>query len=187
MTRIIIIFILFFSAVSCSTESKHEPAAAQQSSDTRPVLAKSSKIPEPPETGEPAMHAIQNSRLQHVMQQINELVYSQLSGEINLKEQRELKTAEIARTANELASSEKSIVETLPSLNLKPDEQTTFLALADKLRVSAVHMQDLADQNQLREIPATLDTITNTCISCHVLFRKSRSLLEKCKDPRYTC
>jgi len=133
------------------------------------------------------MHAIQNNRLQQVMQQINELVYAQLSSEINLGEQRELKTAEIARIANELAASEKSIVETLPSLNLKPDEQTTFLALADKLRVSAEHMQDLASENQLREIPATLDTITNTCISCHVLFRKSRSLLEKCKDPRYTC
>lgn len=187
MNRIIIISIIFFNAVSCSSDSKLEPAVAQQSADTHPVLSKSNIPPAPPETGEPAMHAIQNNRLQHVMQQINELVYTQLSGEINLGEQRELKTAEIARIANELAASEKSIVETLPSLNLKPDEQTTFLALADKLRVSAVHMQDLAGQNQLREIPATLDTITNTCISCHVLFRKSRSLLEKCKDPRYTC
>ncbi|WP_020482901.1 hypothetical protein [Methylomonas sp. MK1] len=187
MTRIIIIFIIFFNVTSCSSDSRLEPRVTQQSSDTRPAATKSSKTPEPPETGEPAMHAIQNNRLQQVMQQINELVYAQLSSEINLGEQRELKTAEIARIANELAASEKSIVETLPSLNLKPDEQTTFLALADKLRVSAEHMQDLASENQLREIPATLDTITNTCISCHVLFRKSRSLLEKCKDPRYTC
>ncbi|MDT4288470.1 hypothetical protein RO575_02770 [Methylomonas sp. MO1] len=187
MTRIIIIFIIFFNVTSCSSDSRFEPSVTRQSSDTRPAVTKSSKTLEPPETGEPAMHAIQNNRLQQVMQQINELVYAQLSSEINLGEQRELKTAEIARIANELAASEKSIVETLPSLNLKPDEQTTFLALADKLRMSAAHMQDLAGQNQLREIPATLDTITNTCISCHVLFRKSRSLLEKCKDPRYTC
>lgn len=187
MNRIIIIFVIFFNAMACSTESKLEPALARPASDIDPVLTNSNKIPEPPETGEPAMHAIQNRRLQQVMQQINELVYSQLSGEINLKEQRELKTAEIARIANELAASEKSIVETLPTLNLKPDEQSTFLALADKLRVSAAKMQEHADNNQLQAIPATLDTITNTCISCHVLFRKSRSLLEKCKDPRYTC
>jgi hypothetical protein len=187
MNRIIIIFIIFFNAVSCSTDSRLEPAVASQSSDTRPVLVKNGKTQEPPETGEPAMHAIQNNHLQQIMQQINELVYAQLSSEIDLGEQRQLKTAEIARIANELAASEKSIVETLPTLNLKPDEETTFLALADKLRVSAVQMQDLAVQNQLRAIPATLDTITNTCISCHVLFRKSRSLLEKCKDPRYTC
>ncbi|WP_026601867.1 hypothetical protein [Methylomonas sp. 11b] len=187
MNRFIIVFIIFFNAIACSTEPRLDPAAAQQSSDTRPALAKSDKLPEPPETGEPAMHAIQNNRLQRVMQQINELVYSQLSGEINLKEQRELKTAEIARIANELAASKTSIVETLPTLNLKPDEQTTFLALADKLRMSAAQMREHADNYQLQAIPATLDTITNTCISCHVLFRKSRSLLEKCKDPRYTC
>ncbi|CAD6878371.1 hypothetical protein [Methylomonas albis] len=187
MSRIIIFFMIIFNLMACSTESRLEPEVAQQPSGTRPVLTKSAKIPEPPETGEPAMHAIQNNHLQQVMQQINELVYAQLSSEINLGEQRELKSAEIARIAQELAASEKSIVQTLPTLNLKQDEQTTFLALADKLRVSAVQMQDLADQNQLRAIPATLDTITNTCISCHVLFRKSRSLLEKCKDPRYTC
>jgi hypothetical protein len=133
------------------------------------------------------MHAIQNNRLQQVMKQINDLVYSQLSNEINLGPQRQLKTAEIARIAGELAASEKNIIETMPSLDLKPDEKVTFTALAEKLRINALQMASLAEQNQLQAIPATLDTITTTCISCHVLFRKSRSLLEKCKDPRYTC
>jgi hypothetical protein len=133
------------------------------------------------------MHAIQNNRLQQVIKQINDLVYSQLSNEINLGPQRQLKTAEIARIAGELAASEKNIIETMPSLDLKPDEKVTFTALAEKLRINALQMASLAEQNQLQAIPATLDTITTTCISCHVLFRKSRSLLEKCKDPRYTC
>jgi hypothetical protein len=101
--------------------------------------------------------------------------------------QRQLKTAEIARIAGELAASEKNIIETMPSLDLKADEKVTFTALAEKLRINALQMANLAEQNQLQAIPATLDTITTTCISCHVLFRKSRSLLEKCKDPRYTC
>lgn len=133
------------------------------------------------------MHAIQNNRLQQVMKQINDLVYSQLSNEINLSQQRQLKAAEIARIAGELAASEKDILETMPSLDLKPDEKVTFTALSEKLRINALQMANLAEQNQLQAIPASLDTITNTCISCHVLFRKSRSLLEKCKDPRYTC
>ena len=185
MQRIPFILTILFSAVSCSSDSKLE--TVQPTATSVITTTASQKSIEPPETGEPAMHAIQNNRLQQVMKQINDLVYSQLSNEINLGSQRQLKTAEIARIAGELAASEKDIIETMPSLDLKPDEKVTFTALAEKLRINALQMANLAEQNQLQAIPATLDTITTTCISCHVLFRKSRSLLEKCKDPRYTC
>ncbi len=187
MSRSVVILIALFSMISCSAESKLETAGVQVFSDKASPSKQKSASVEPPETGEPAMHAVQNSRLQDVMHQINALVYDQLSSEINLSKERQIKTKEIARIANELARSEKSIIETLPTLTLKPDEQTAFVALAEKLRTSAVQMEELAKQNHLQGIPATLETITNTCISCHVLFRKSRSLLEKCKDPRYTC
>lgn len=185
MQRIGFILILLLSAVSCSSDSKLETPQSTAATVITPAV--NQKTIAPPDTGEPAIHAIQNNRLQQVMKQINDLVYSQLNSEINLSEQRQFKTAEIARIADELASSEKSITETLPSLDLKPDEKITFTALSEKLRHNALQLADLAKQNQLQTIPDTLDTITNTCISCHVLFRKSRSLLEKCKDPRYTC
>ena len=185
MQRISFILIILLSLVSCSSDSKLETIQSTTATTTPPVTGLKSIAP--PETGEPAMHAIQNNRLQQVMKQINDLVYSQLSNEINLSQQRQLKAAEIARIAGELAASEKDILETMPSLDLKPDEKVTFTALSEKLRVNALQMANLAEQNQLQAIPASLDTITNTCISCHVLFRKSRSLLEKCKDPRYTC
>ena len=181
------IVMILSTIMSCSTESTIETPAAQLSSDTPPAPKQNVHSSEPPDTGEPAMHAVQNNRLQQVMQQINSLVYSQLSSEINLGQERQIKTKEIARIAGELAASEKSMIETMPSLNLKPNEEATFIALAEKLRLSAVQMETLARQNQLQGIPATLDNITNTCTSCHVLFRKSRSLLEKCRDPRYTC
>ncbi len=185
MQRISFIFIILLTAASCSSDSKQ---AAVQPSAAKVIAPKTSlKSIAPPETGEPAMHAIQNTRLQQVMKQINNLVYSHLSNEIDLGQQRQLKTAEIARIAKELAASEKVMIDTMPSLDLKADEKLTFTALAEKLRINALQMADMAEQNHLQTIPETLDTITNTCISCHVLFRKSRSLLEKCKDPRYTC
>lgn len=187
MNRCLVIAVLSLMAIACSTEPRLEKAAAQptpnQSDSTRPSTANAT----PAETGEPALHAVKNDRLQQIMRQINDLVYAQLSSEINLGQQRQLKTEEIAKTAAELAASEQAMVSTLPSLGLKADEQTTFLALAEELRINAADMQDLANRNQIQAIPARLETITNTCTSCHVLFRKSRSLLEKCKDPRYTC
>ncbi|MGZ5000473.1 MAG: hypothetical protein ACXV7F_09245 [Methylomonas sp.] len=187
MSRIVIIFMTLFSMIACSTESTLETPAVKVSSENSASFGQKTRPTEPPETGEPAMHAIQNSRLQAVMHQINTLVYDQLNNEINWNKERQLKAKEVARIANELAMSEKSITEALPALKLKPDEEAAFVALAEKLRTNAVQMEQLASQNQLQRLPETLETITDTCISCHVLFRKSRGLLEKCKDPRYTC
>lgn len=97
MQGITLILIILLSAVSCSSDSKQE---AVQPSAAKVIAPKTSlKSIAPPETGEPAMHSIQNTRLQQVMKQINDLVYSQLSNEIDLGQQRQLKTAEIARIA----------------------------------------------------------------------------------------
>ncbi len=187
MPYIVIIFIALFSTISCSSESMLEAPTAKVTSEKSSPSQQNLHPSGPPETGEPAMHAVQNTRLQKVMQQINSLVYDQLSSELNWSKERQIKTEEIARIANELATSEKSITEALPALDLKPDEEVAFIALARKLQTGAVQMEQFANQNQLQRLPETLETITGTCISCHVLFRKSRSLLEKCKDPRYTC
>lgn len=182
------LLIMLINMVSCSSYLQNDTPHVASAYSNNPSNSKHRSHPvEPPETGEPAMHAVQNSRLEVVMHQINNLVYDQLNNEIKLNREGEIKTAEIADIAGQLADSEKSIVEILPSLKLKPDEASAFLALAGKLRTGALHLEELANQNQLQTIPATLDTITSTCISCHALFRKKPSLLEKCKDPKYTC
>ncbi|MCX7103344.1 MAG: hypothetical protein NTX38_18145, partial [Methylobacter sp.] len=108
------------------------------------------------------------------------LVYAELSNELG--QERQIKTQEVARIARELASSQKSIMETMPALKLKPTEEYAFVVLAEKLRLGAVQLEELANQNKLSKIPPTLETLTNTCTSCHVLFRKKRSLLEQCKE-----
>jgi hypothetical protein len=178
---------MFFVVTSCSTESKLEANSVQPPPKISTMPEPKLQFSAPLETGEPAMHAIHNDRLQKVMNQINKLLYSQMSGEINLSQERQLKTEEIARISQELAVSEKAIMETLPALKLNSIEESTFAALAEKLRTSADQMKLLAMQDQLQGVPATLETIISTCTSCHALFRKSRSLLEKCKDPGSTC
>lgn len=183
MHRLMISLVVCLALSACSSDSKLETANTHLVS---PSLSQASTH-EPPDTGEPAMHAVQNSRLQQVMHRINDLVYAQLNNELNLGAERRKTAAEVSRIATELSSSEKAIIETMPSLQLKAGEESTFVALAEKLRVTALQMQASAEQEQWQMIPTHVETITNTCTSCHVLFRKSRSLLEKCKDPRYTC
>jgi len=187
MKRTVITLVVLFSLISCSVERNPQPQAAEDFSEGVTPLPGINPLHGLPDTGEPAMHAVQNSRLQIVMQQLNRLVYDQLGSEIELSAEREVKTAEIARIAAELADSEEAIIGTLPALNLKDDEKLAFKSLAEKLRIGALDLQELAKEDKLQEVPTAIETLTNTCISCHVLFRKSRSLLEKCKDPRYTC
>lgn len=187
MPRKLIILMTLFGLVACSSESKLDAPVATASSDNSSPAVPNSLSAGPPETGEPALHAVQNNRLQAVMHELNTLVYGRLSNEINWSKERAIKSEEISKIANELIASEKSIKDALPSLNLKSDEATAFVAVAGKLRSGATQLAELASQNQLQRLPETLEMITDTCISCHVLFRKSRSLIEKCKDPRYTC
>ncbi len=185
MYQFIFICMIVFNIMSCSTESRLETPRTLLSAETPSATKQKNKLFGPPETGEPAMHAIHNNRLQQVMQQINLLVYAELSNELG--QERQIKTQEVARIARELASSQKSIMETMPALKLKPTEEYAFVVLAEKLRLGAVQLEELANQNKLSKIPPTLETLTNTCTSCHVLFRKKRSLLEQCKDPGFTC
>lgn len=181
----VLVLVASVGLASCSTETSlqvQDPANRVDGSQLKHSL-----LHELPETGKPAMHAVQNNRLQAIMKQLNSLIYDQLGSEMDLTVKRRMQTEEIARIASELANSEKAIVETLPALNLKTGEEATFKALAEKLRSGALDLQQFAKDDQLQAIPEAVETLTNTCISCHVLFRKSRSLLEKCKDPRYTC
>ena len=185
--RVILSVMMLVHLISCSTESGHQAPVAISASHQSSELEQKTRLLAPPDTGEPALHAIQNNHLQQIMRQINSLVYTELNNEINAHDERKIKAQEIARIASELASSETSILETMPFLDLNSTEKVAFVALATKLRTEALQLEELARQNKLHKIPETLDSLSNTCTSCHSLFRKSRSLLDQCKDPGYTC
>jgi hypothetical protein len=141
----------------------------------------------PADTGEPAMHAIRNKNLQKIMIQINALVYEQMQNEVGVNWEKHPRTQEIAKIAHELANDEKTIIASLPLLSLNSNEKATFTALAEKLRINALQMEAQANQSQIKSIHGTMERITSTCTACHALFRKSRSILDNCKDSNSTC
>ncbi len=141
----------------------------------------------PPETGEPALHAIRDQQLEDLMLQINGLVYGKMRNEIDLKNEKKIHTTEIAKIAHELAMTVDYLREAMPRLNLLPNEQGTFLALADKLKSDAKQIEEFAKRDEIQYIPVQMQQIMATCTSCHSLFRNSRNLLDRCRDPKNTC
>ena len=181
-----LILIAFFSVTSCSSNNASQPVGVlsdQSQARSKPHIGVSA----PPDTGEPAMHAVHNTRLKQVMSEINSLVYEQMQSEVDLSQERELKTREIAKIAHELTKVKPAILKTVPSLNLAPEEVKAFTAIAEKLDANARQMETIAGKNQLKDIPAKMQAITSTCNACHSLFRKTPNILERCRDPRHTC
>jgi len=176
---------LLLALNACSTDSKSETPAMNQSTPTEIVANTGSPLASSIE--EPIMHAVHNNRLKEIMKELNALAYTQMLGEIDTSKHNQIRTKEIAKIAGQLVANQKAVLATLPSLNLEANEEKTFIALVQKLSSSAEQMQTLANQDNVQALPAKMDAIASTCTSCHTLFRKAPSILERCKDPRSTC
>ena len=145
------------------------------------------QLSSPPETGQPALHAIHDQQLDEVMLQINALVFGQMRNELDLSHEKKLHANKIAQTAHELLKNVDILREVMPRLNLLPNEKITFLALANKLKSESAQIEEDAKHDDLKNIPSRLQQIMETCTSCHSLFRDNRNLLDRCRDPKSTC
>lgn len=125
-----------------------------------------------PDTGQPALHAVSDARLRQLMDQINGLMFDRFKTEPDIDRERRNYALKMADAADKLGSTVDVILSRLPALNLNPDEQTAFRALAGKLRAQASILNTQAKLNHIDAIEPTLEQITATCSSCHSLFRK---------------
>lgn len=125
-----------------------------------------------PDTGRPALHAVSDARLRELMDQMNSLMFERFMAEPDIDRERRNYALKIADAADELGATVDVILSRLPALNLSPDEQTTFRALAVKLRDQADTLKAQAKLNRIDSIEQTLDQTSATCSSCHALFRK---------------
>lgn len=125
-----------------------------------------------PDTGQPALHAVSDARLRQLMDQMNGLMFDRFKTEPDIDRERRSYALKMADAADKLGSAVDVILSRLPALNLNPDEQTAFRALAGKLRTQTNVLNTQAKLNRIDAIEPTLEQITATCSSCHSLFRK---------------
>ena len=124
-----------------------------------------------PDTGQPALHAVQDARLRTLMQQMNNLMFDNLRTELDIDRDRSRHARQIGESAAAMAKTVDDILANRTKLNLRPGEDEAFVALAIKLRKLAQKLQQEALNNQVDTLPKTLDQISLTCSSCHQLFR----------------
>lgn len=125
-----------------------------------------------PNTGKPTLHAVHERRLDGLMRQMNSLMFDNLRTELELDRERRKHALKIAEEASALSKAVDQITDTLPNLNLSPEEQTLFLSLAKKLHDQAAVLKHQAQSNHIDAMPATLGQMSKTCTSCHQLFRE---------------
>lgn len=123
-------------------------------------------------TGQPALHSIHDSQLRLMMDRMDTLMHERFMTETQLDSERRKYAQRIADSAQKLSQTVDTIISKMPSLPLTPSEQTTFLALANKLHDQTGQLYDLASRNRLEDINVRLHQINTTCISCHALFRE---------------
>lgn len=124
------------------------------------------------DTGQPALHAVTDARLRALMDQMNSLMFERFMAEPDIDRERRNYALKIADAADQLGATVNVILSRLPTLNLNPDEQTAFRALAVKLRNQADALKAQAKLNRIDSIEQMLDQTSATCSSCHALFRK---------------
>lgn len=125
-----------------------------------------------PDTGTPALHALNDARLRELMDRMNALMFDRFMTQPELEQERRRYTAGISESARQLDATIDALLARLPALQLEPHEQDTFQAIAHKLRNEARTLNDQALQGDTDALPATLERISNTCTACHGLFRK---------------
>lgn len=125
------------------------------------------------ETGAPALHAIHDTQLRELMDRMDSLMQERFMTETQLDSERRKYARQIADSAQQVSKTVSDIIAKMPTLPLSSSEQTTFLALANKLYQQNQNLYEQAGQNRIDAIDDSLHQINTTCTSCHALFRKT--------------
>jgi hypothetical protein len=123
------------------------------------------------ETGSPALHAVENTRLRELMGNMSQLrEQSDYSHPLELKQDRDACEA----VAKSLADSATKLPELAGTLKLDEAETKSYLSLAAKLRQQALKYAEVAQKGTFQELNQSMDQMMTTCNACHSLFRGPR-------------
>lgn len=124
------------------------------------------------DSGQPALHAVQDQELRSLMARMNGLMMERFMTEEEMDRERSRYAGQIVNAAKILATTAASLQNKLPGLGLSDDEQVSFRALANQLGQHANDLQQQAENNRFNAMSSTLRDVRNTCQACHALFRK---------------
>jgi hypothetical protein len=119
------------------------------------------------DTGNAALHAVQNEKLRELMGNLNRQVPEEWG--ITMERERWLKDME--RVAGEMAQSAGAIPTAMAGAKMEEGERQIFVSLAEKLKTQSLELQQLAQKKEIDQAERKLDGIIGTCNACHSAFR----------------
>jgi hypothetical protein len=122
-------------------------------------------------TGSPARHAVQNQRLQEIM---NKLQFEPMPEPEYVPQERERRASQVAEVASSMAASAGKIPDAIKDVNLSDSDREIFLSLANKLRQQATALGEQAKRQEFDQVDRSLERMQSTCNACHSLFRTER-------------
>ncbi|GJM04174.1 MAG: hypothetical protein DHS20C09_01650 [marine bacterium B5-7] len=138
---------------------------------TTSSLLLANDAPKKLETSKTILNAIHSDEVKSIMRKLNSLIYEQEYTELELQKlnhrQLELLIKETT-TLSQTAIKQPNIT-ALKGLN--EEEQLTFDAMANQLRVIAMKLKSEIDSDHQEEIEAVYIKLESTCNACHQLFR----------------
>lgn len=121
------------------------------------------------DTGEPALHAVHNARLQELMARIDRLT---TQGDYARSLELEQSADEAIEVGESLVKDAATMYEFKEQLELSCEEQLVYEKMATKLRMQAESYLDSAKRKDFDGMEHTLETMVRTCDACHSTFRR---------------
>jgi hypothetical protein len=125
-----------------------------------------------PRTSPPVLHAVTAKELREMMRDLSAQASQQVWMDIYTSGEPGADMSRMVPVADSMAQAAANrLPQTIASIQMDPKDRQVFLGLSKRLYDEAVVLKQQAQTNQLAPARATMNQITNTCNSCHTLFR----------------
>ncbi|MBS3953535.1 MAG: cytochrome c [Methylomicrobium sp.] len=117
------------------------------------------------------LHVVTGTKLRNSIHRLNNLMLERNITEPELDKQGQQVNTLVLEVATGAEIMLDCLLDVESTLNFDSHQHKQFHALADDLRDEANTLKNQVQSHQLTELPATLEKMNVTCISCHELFR----------------
>ncbi len=125
-----------------------------------------------PRSGQPVLHAVYAQELRDAMRELNVQTSQQTWMRIYTSGEAPVDMSAIADLADKMAYvADNRLPRAVANVQLDPKEREIFLGLAKRLHSQAVLLKQEAQAKRQNRAQSTMNEITNTCNSCHTMFR----------------
>lgn len=115
-----------------------------------------------------AHHAVRAAKLRTLMDDLDAVRTQQVPKEPGA---RAAQADRIRGAAEALAYTAADIPSVLVEVNLPPEEESAFYAMAERLNAAALELRDVAGSGDSREMEAAFADVVSSCDACHSRFR----------------